>query len=168
MDFAENYACKSIDEIQSAYWNMTSVTLHPIVVYYYGTNGSLEHQSHVIVSNVLSHSTSTVCAFLDEVIPKLKDIDPELQFIHYWTDSPSSQYRNKTMFSTIAWHEALYGVPARWNYFEAGHGKGPGDGLGGTVKRMADEAIKRGAAVIQDAQEFYDWAVSSTMRGVRF
>ena len=34
MDFAENYACKSSEEIQSAYWNMTGVTLHPVVVYY--------------------------------------------------------------------------------------------------------------------------------------
>ncbi|WAR07281.1 LOW QUALITY PROTEIN: hypothetical protein MAR_017239 [Mya arenaria] len=32
---------------------------------------------------------------------------------------------------------------ARWNYFEVGHGKGPCDGLGGTVKRMADDAIKQ-------------------------
>ncbi|ESO91799.1 hypothetical protein LOTGIDRAFT_163159 [Lottia gigantea] len=31
MDFAENYNCKSVEEIQSAYWNQTSVTLHPVV-----------------------------------------------------------------------------------------------------------------------------------------
>jgi CDP-diacylglycerol pyrophosphatase len=33
MDFAENYSCKSLEEIQSAYFNQTSVTLHPVVVY---------------------------------------------------------------------------------------------------------------------------------------
>lgn len=43
MDFAENYSCKSNEEIQSAYWNMTSVTLHPIVVYFMNTDMKLEH-----------------------------------------------------------------------------------------------------------------------------
>lgn len=33
MDFAENYTCVSLDEIQSAYWGQTQVTIHPIVVY---------------------------------------------------------------------------------------------------------------------------------------
>ena len=33
MDFAENYLCKSMDEVQSAYWSQTAITLHPIVIY---------------------------------------------------------------------------------------------------------------------------------------
>lgn len=33
MDFAENFTCFAMNEIQSAYFNATSVTLHPIVVY---------------------------------------------------------------------------------------------------------------------------------------
>ena len=31
MDFAEDYKCQSQDEIQSAYWNTTQVTIHPAV-----------------------------------------------------------------------------------------------------------------------------------------
>ena len=40
MDFAENFSCRSLDEVQTAYWNQTSVTLHPVVAYYRerGTN----------------------------------------------------------------------------------------------------------------------------------
>lgn len=34
MDFTEIYSCKSVDEIQTAYWNQTGVTLHLVVVYY--------------------------------------------------------------------------------------------------------------------------------------
>ena len=45
--------------------------------------------------------------------------------IHYWTDSPTLQYRNKTIFSVVSRHEETFGVKAVWNYFEAGHGKGP-------------------------------------------
>ena len=81
-----------------------------------------------------------------------------LKCIRYWTDSPTSQYRNKTIFSLIANHKSEFGFPAVWNYFEAGHGKGPCDGVGGTAKRMADEAVKTGKVKIQDAVDFYDWA----------
>jgi hypothetical protein len=89
----------------------------------------------------MSHSPSTVHAIIDKLIPELKLLSPELSFIHYWTDGPTSQYRNRQCFFTVANHRELYGVGARWNYFEVGHGKGPCDGLGGTTKRMADEAV---------------------------
>ena len=50
-------------------------------------------------------------------------IDPNVECLYYWTDSPTSQYRNKTIFQLIANHEKLFGIKAKWNYFEAGHGK---------------------------------------------
>ena len=33
MDFAEDYKCHSQNEMESAYWNATQVTLHPTVVH---------------------------------------------------------------------------------------------------------------------------------------
>lgn len=33
MDFAENYGCTSVEEVQSADWNATAITLHTMVVY---------------------------------------------------------------------------------------------------------------------------------------
>ncbi|KAK6167828.1 hypothetical protein SNE40_021766 [Patella caerulea] len=98
MDFAENYNCKSVEEIQSAYWNQTSVTLHPVVAYYRNTIGEMCHTSYVVVSDELGHSSTTVHAFLDILIPEIKLIDPDVDIIHYWTDSPTSQYRNKQIF----------------------------------------------------------------------
>ncbi|CAC5416239.1 unnamed protein product [Mytilus coruscus] len=145
----------------------TPVTIHPVVVYFRGQS-KLEHKSIAIISDELSHSTSTVCTFLDSLIPVLKEICPNVECVHYWTDSPSSQYRNKTIFDLVANHSSVYGIQARWNYFESGHGKGPCDGLGGTIKRMADEAVKRGAVVIQDPKEFFDWSITSNMKEVKF
>ena len=37
---------------------------------------------------------------------------------------------------------------------------GPCDSLGGTTKRMADEAVKSGKVVIQDATDFFAWTQS--------
>ena len=167
MDFAENFACRSLEEIQSAYWNQTSVTLHPVVIYY-KENEELKHKSIVVISDEMSHSASTVCTILDDLLPQIKAIVPNCSKVHYWTDSPTSQYRNKFIFMTIASHKDIYGVMATWNYFEAGHGKGPCDGLGGTTKRMADEAVRQGKAIIQNAADFYRWSLTSTMKEVIF
>ena len=48
--------------------------------------------------------------------------------------------------------------------------KRPCDGLSGTTKRMADEAVKSGKVVIQDATDFFAWAQSviCTMNKVLF
>ena len=49
----------------------------------------------------------------------------------YDTGSPTSQYRNKQIFSILANHDRLFpDVKAFWLYFEAGHGKNPCDGVG--------------------------------------
>ena len=34
MDYAEDYGCRSQNEIQSAYWSPTQVTIHPVVTHY--------------------------------------------------------------------------------------------------------------------------------------
>jgi hypothetical protein len=167
MDFAENFSCRSLDEVQTAYWNQTAVTLHPVVIYF-KQNEKLCHRSCVIISDDTNHSATTVLTFMDSIMPHLKTLDDNVKVVHYWTDSPSSQYRNRFIFDAVANHMALYNVEARWNFFEAGHGKGPCDGLGGTTKRMADEAIRQGNAVIQDANDFFKWAQSSSMKEVDF
>lgn len=157
MDFAENYTCQSVEEVQSAWWNGTMVTLHPAVADFNDENGSLIHQSTVFISDELAHNSSTMYAILRKLVPELKSIVPEVKYIHYFTDSPTSQYRNKTIFHILTQHEKEFGIPASWHYFEAGHGKGPCDGVGGTTKRMADEAVKQQKATIQDADDFFLW-----------
>ena len=34
LGFAEDYKCQTQDEVQSAYWNATHVTIHRVVIYY--------------------------------------------------------------------------------------------------------------------------------------
>ena len=170
MDFAENYSCKGVDDIQSAYWNQTAVTLHPVVIYYKDDNESLKHDSLVLVSDEMGHNSSTVLTFVDAIVPEIKKRVPNLNKVHYYTDSPTSQYRNKFIFHTVANHKEVYGCDATWNYFEAGHGKGPCDGLGGTVKRMADEAVRSGKTTIQEADDLFKWTQSEhcSMKNVKF
>lgn len=170
MDFAENYSCKTADEIQSAYWNATQVTLHPMVIYFRDADESLAHKSYVAVSNTLSHASGTVLTIMEKLFHEVIDLPgcAEIKYVHYWTDSPTSQYRNRFIFDAINNHESKYGCPATWNYYESGHGKNACDGLGGTVKRLADQYVRSGKSVIQDADDFFNWATSSSMKEVKF
>ena len=67
MDFAENYSCQSLDEIQSTYWKQTSVTLHPTVIYY-KHGQELLHKSVIFVSDEERHNAVLVYTFIKELI----------------------------------------------------------------------------------------------------
>ena len=45
---------------------------------------------------------------------------------------------------------------------EASHGKGLCDPIGGVAKRKADQAVKNGKYVMQDAIDFFEWAKQYT------
>ena len=45
--------------------------------------------------------------------------------------------------------------------YASGHGKGPCDWLGGCAKRQATATVKQGKVNIQDAQDFYKWAIAN-------
>ena len=133
------------------------------MVVYHKTDGVLHHKNYTFISNDLNHNASFVFSVINRLVPLLKGIDSDAACVHYWTDSPTSQYRNKHIFSIIKKHEAHFGVNCTWDYFEAGHGKGPCDGIGGTVKRCADMAIKQRKVNIQSADDFHTWAASSNL-----
>ena len=83
---------------------------------------------------------------------------PQITNIHYITDSPVSQYRNKYITKIISMHgEYFEGIHCTWDYLESGHGKGPCDGVGGSLKRFADNAVKKGV-IINNAVDFFEWA----------
>ena len=153
MDFAENYTCQSLEEVQSAYWNASMVTLHPAIAYYRSEDGQVSYKSRVFISDELGHNSATVFAFIKELIPHLKVMLSQVKRILYYTDSPTSQYRNKTIFYLLSHHKELFRVSASRDFFEAGHGKGPCDGIGGSVKHMADEAVRLQKVTIQGASD---------------
>lgn len=158
MDYSENYVCSYQDEPSQIYYDRNQVSLHPMIVHYRDQTGTLQHITFVGISDEKSHSAITTFTFIQKLIPKVQDDLPSLKYVHFITDSPASQYRNRTIAKLIANFPAFFpGLKASWEYLEAGHGKGPCDGIGGSVKKSADIAIKKGC-VIANASEFYMWA----------
>lgn len=165
-DFAENFSCFSQDAIQSEYFNRQQVTLHPFVVFYRANNNSkkINTLSVVIISSIRQHRTITVYAFQKQLINILKKKFPLLSKIIYISDGSAEQYKNKFNFKNLACHKTDFDIDAEWHFFPTSHGKGPCDGIGGTVKRHAKSAIIAKTAQINNASQFYDWALKAKTR----
>ena len=158
MDYSENFACSYQDEPAQAFYDRSMVTVHPMVVHYVNQENKLEHKSFVGISEEKSHSAATTFAFIKKLVPKIVELLPTLEHIHYVTDSPVSQYRNKSVCKIIAQHPHYFnGITSSWDYLEKGHGKGPCDGVGGSIKKFAETAVKKGV-IIGNATDFFNWA----------
>lgn len=154
IDFAENYVGKMTSEIQSMHFGASKpqITLH---TGYYVLGGKEELVSFSGVSDSLQHDPAAIWAFLKPLLLEIKDKHPRVDFIHFYSDGPTTQYRQKTnfyFFSTEVFEAGFKG--ASWNFLEAGHGKGIPDGVGGTLKRTADHCVRQGKEDIMNADAF--------------
>ena len=136
-DFAENYAFILQDAAQGYHYNNAQATLHPFVCYY-KDDEELKHLNAVIISDCLHHDTIAVHLFQKKVIEVLKaEIPQDINKLTYFTDGAASQYKNFKNFINLCHHEKDFDIKAEWHFFATSHGKGPCDGLGGTIKRLA-------------------------------
>ena len=73
MDFAENYTCVYQDEVQSAHWRQTQVTIFTVMIYLCGS-----HQLGIV--DCRDHDKKAVTAFLVNI---LKNVSEEFSHITY-------------------------------------------------------------------------------------
>lgn len=139
-DYAQNYAFVLQDSVQGFHWNNDQATVHPFACYV-NRNGVTEPLSIVIISNDLDHHTKAVHYFQKALVDVLKtEVPGERKKIIYMSDGCTAQYKNRFNAHNLCLHQKDFGIPAEWHFFETSHGKGPSDGLSGTVKRLASKA----------------------------
>lgn len=154
IDFAENYLGKYSSEIQSVHFGGShkQVTLHTGVLY---VSSDPAPKPFCTVSDCTDHSPFAIWSYLQPMLESLKFNFPQVKVTHFFSDSPSTQYRQKKMFFIFSTQLYELGLTSgTWNYFEAGHGKGAPDGVGGALKRSADAIVANGTDV-PDAASFY-------------
>ena len=76
--------------------------------------------------------------------------------LHIWSDGPSSQFKNSFIAASIPWLQEKHKLKICWNFFATSHGKGPVDGIGGVVKRMATQRVIQRKVNITNAASLYD------------
>lgn len=142
IDFSENYGCKNASSIQTCHFGASNqqATLHTGVLYRY--NGLTSFAS---VSASLRHDPPAIWAHIEPVLKTLHENYPEITTLHFFSDGPTTQYRNKKNFYLLSTQIYKLGyTDATWNFFESGHGKGAPDAIGGALKRRADDMVNMG------------------------
>ena len=99
----------------------------------------LTHGSYVVISDCNIHDAVAVHLFQRHLVEFLKTNYNVTKMI-YFRDGCAGQYKNCKNFINLCHHYEDFGLVAEWYFFATSHGKGPPDGVGGTVKREAAKA----------------------------
>jgi hypothetical protein len=169
-DFSENFTFVVQDEIQSYHWVNAQATLHPFVIYYRPDSSTdVVTKSYCIISDYLKHSTTAVYSFQKAIIPELKSLAPHVTTILYFSDGAASQYKNRKNFANLCHHFNDFGLHAEWHFHATSHGKGPCDGIGGTVKRLVTKSSlqRTGEKHILTPTEMFEYC-KDNIKGVTF
>ena len=123
MDFAENYSFDIQNEVQGFHWTNKQATVHPVVCYFRGLTGTIEHQSLCFLSEVLDHDVPMVYHIQKQTILYLETKIHSLSNIEYFTDGCTAQYKKFKSLLNLLFHEYDLGVSACWSFHATGHRK---------------------------------------------
>ena len=141
VDFSENYGCKYTNEVQAVHFGGShqQATLHTGVLY----TSQQSPQSFCTISPSRRHDPPAIWAHLDPVLEMVKKKFPQVRRLHFFSDGPATQYKQKQNFFYLCTEPFKSGFDSiNWNFFEASHGKGAPDGIGGSLKRSADKLVR--------------------------
>lgn len=160
LDFSENYSFVIQDEIQGWHWANSQCTIHPYVIYFKDNENVLQYCSLIMIAESLKHNFTAVHLFQERLFNFLLNRYGTIKKVLFFSDGAGSQYKNKYNFFYLCQLKKLYGCDAEWHFFATSHGKGPCDGIGGTLKRLATKASLQRTHNnhILSAKSLYDWA----------
>ena len=117
-------------------------------------------KSYVVVSDELQHDKFAVTAFNRAILNDAVSSGINIQELHMFSDGAGSQFKNRFILSQVAQPSLLHANlrSLDWSFFATAHGKGPVDGVGGTVKRAVWRRILQEKVVVNSAHEFYQCA----------
>ena len=157
VDFAKNFQLYRQREIQNAYFNRNSATLHPVIMYYHCPKGCGEVvvDEFMCVSPDLLHDSHAVHTYIRKAIDHLQNYNIATNKLFIFSDNCASQYKSCKAFEKL--HNM--GIPTEWHYFGSGHGKSRADGWTGRFKMKADNAIRSDTAGMEDAAGLAAWGI---------
>ncbi|CAH0696549.1 unnamed protein product [Spodoptera exigua] len=123
-------------------------------------------QSFTTISDNNSHDPAAIWAHLIPIIKIAKHKNPLLKVIHFYSDGPCTQYRQKKNFFLHNFFTFKLGLEySTWSFTESGHGKSVADGIGGAVKRSLDKQVAYGKDISNGEQAVE--LLSNSMKSVK-
>lgn len=164
MDFSENYGHFTQDEIQSAYFTNDSSTLFTTMIYY-KDQGKLVSIPYVIITDFKGyhgskgHDKYSVSCFTRKIFEFLvtKSKNP-IDKILFQSDGTAQHFKQKYTLCQVLTLNFPEVKEVEWHFSATSHGKGPIDGLGGTIKRRVTEELKGSRQGITSTEDFFNIA----------
>jgi hypothetical protein len=155
-NFSENSAFIVQNSIQAYYWSNNQASLHPFVCYY-KLNREEHHFCFVVISNIMHHDTVAVYLYQTMFMNHLKTKLPNtkknsISPMGLLSSIKIAKFSLISATTTLILTLKLSEIISRLHY-----GKGPCDGIGGTVKRLAAKASLQhvGVPLIDSAVKFF-------------
>ena len=104
-----------------------------------------------VVSESSDHSRIAAVTYIDFVI---KEVDRHINLtkIITWNDGCAAQFRSRFVVKLLSNYRR--DLQIEWSYNEAHHGKGPMDGIGGTIKNVVFRQAKSRRVISVAANKF--------------
>ena len=154
VDYGESYKNAEQDEIQSAYFGHTCFSLFTACIYYRDKQELLKIPITVTTESS-EHSRIASFPCLHVIMKRVVEekLRTQVKKVVVWSDGGASQFRSRYVFHLLS---TFYEF--EWHYNEAHHGKGPMDGIGGTVKNIVFKEVKSGRLSIKTPRQFVEAA----------
>ena len=133
--------CRSIGQKTLAYAKLGEEKS----AYYYEDNVSIqacgdETLSFASLSDETDHKAAATWASMSPILNQCVE-KGGIKKINIVSDSPTSQYRNKSIFYFMQDFCEKSNIFFKWIYLEAGHGKGIPDGIEAVVKQAISDIV---------------------------
>ena len=158
VDYSENYVNVQQGEIQSAYFGHITFSIFTVCCYIRSEDGKLANENVTVVSEASDHSRIAAFTCINKVLAFMREkYDlPSGITLHVWRDGCSAQFRSRFVFPLL--YDMDRSIKLQWYYNERHHGKGPMDGVGGTLKNLVYRDVMPSKCYISNAEEFSNYA----------
>lgn len=105
IDFSENFTCKYHNEVQAMHFIKDQITLHTGVLY-------LQNEKPVSFCSISpnnEHCPEAIWAHLDPILKYIRSAIPNVTTLHFFSDGPTTQYRQKKNFYLFSKNIYEYG-----------------------------------------------------------
>ena len=163
VDYSENYENKQQREIQSAYFGHTTFSIFTACCYLRNNEDKVICESVTITSELPDNSRAAAITCVLKVIEHMREIHHHLPLkinTMVWSDGCASQFRSRYVFKLLSGIDLSLNLTS-WCYNERHHGKGPMDGIGGTLKNSIYRDVMSGKCVIETPKQFAEYAEKS-------
>ena len=165
-DYSESYEKKQQHEIQSAYFGDTTFSIFTACCYLRDSEDNLVSESITVTSELPDHSRAAVITCVSKVIENVRENHQHLPLrinVYVCSDGCAAQFRSRYAFTLMSTLDTPLNLTLCCN--ERHHGKGPMDGIGGTLKNSIYWDVISRKCVIDTPKQFAKYA-ESAVKGI--